>query len=52
MKFFPCFHCDKGSKGIPARCSNFINCADWCEWARENNRLDEEDEEAEADETS
>ena len=44
MNFFPCFHCDKASKGIPARCSDFMNCARWCEWAREQNIEAEADE--------
>ena len=47
MMFFPCWNCDKGGKGIPARCSDFMNCDKWCAWGREQNMLDEETDDGE-----
>ena len=39
MPNFPCYDCQKIGDATP-RCSDFMSCSAWCEWAREQNILD------------
>jgi len=43
MTEFPCYSCSarSGSTGH-GRCSNFMSCKKWLDWAREQNLLNDE----------